>query len=564
MQGVTSTVVFFICLCGLTFFAGLGSPAITDSDEAFYAESAREMVERADWLTPNFNYTARFEKPILYYWMAAATYFVFGASSWAARFPSALAGVGLVLIAYLCARRWYDNATAFLAGVISATSFGAIAMARQALPDLPLAFFVTLATWAALIGLFNPPPGGGVIGVRRMWLITAAVGTAGAFLVKGPVVLPLLAMVLGPICLLEYTLYGTRWRVRAVDVAVACTIFVIIALPWYLAMTLEHGVSYLERFFLTENFDRFATARYNAPRSVWYYLPIVVGGLLPWSLFLPLWVPSLTNAWRQRFVDVRAVRLGVWAFAPLMFYTASIGKQPRYILPILIPLAVLLAHTIVSALRTPENRRGLFVCCSIAAGITIIALGAVVYRARTLFTEWTGSEPLAVGAALAIAGSAILVTALGSRMKARQHWIHAIPALLLTATIVAALGAHYVVLATPGPAPVERMAAMLDAARPHNEPYGRHRVFDRNLVYYVGSPHVELPIIDAVRDFLRSPERVLCVLRSEDAARLKREGLTLREIGSVSYLNTGSLTLRMVLNPDPNRYRQRVVLVTNR
>ena len=107
------------------------------------------------------------------------------------------------------------------------------------------------------------------------------------------------------------------------------------------------------------------------------------------------------------------------------------------------------------------------------------------------------------------------------------------------------------------------MASMVKAARQNNEPYGRHRVFDRNLIYYVGAQYVELPIIDAARDFLRSPERVLCVLRSEDAKRLKSDGLALHEIGSVSYLNTGSLTLRMLLNPDPDRYRQHVVLVTN-
>ena len=74
---------------------------------------------------------------------------------------------------------------------------------------------------------------------------------------------------------------------------------------------------------------------------------------------------------------------------------------------------------------------------------------------------------------------------------------------------------------------------------------------------------MELPVIDAVRDFLRSPERVLCVLRAEDAHRLERDGVDLREIGAVSYLNTGNLTLRMLLDPDPDRYLQRVVLVTN-
>ena len=108
------------------------------------------------------------------------------------------------------------------------------------------------------------------------------------------------------------------------------------------------------------------------------------------------------------------------------------------------------------------------------------------------------------------------------------------------------------------------MSAMIRAEQTNNEPYGRHRVFNRNLLYYVRSPHVELPVIQAVRDFLRSSERVLCVLRAEDAALLARDGVVFRELGSLPYLNTGSLTLRMLLNPDPERYINHVLLVSNR
>ena len=71
-------MLVLIGLCALTFFVGLGRPPITDSDEAFYAESAREMVESGDWITPHFNYVPRFEKPILYYWLAAGAYLVAG------------------------------------------------------------------------------------------------------------------------------------------------------------------------------------------------------------------------------------------------------------------------------------------------------------------------------------------------------------------------------------------------------------------------------------------------------------------------------------------------------
>ena len=554
-------------VCALTFFVGLGRPALTDSDEAFYAESAREMIERGDWLTPYYNGEPRFAKPVLYYWLAAAAYGAAGPSPGAARLPAALAGAGLVLVTFFCARRWYDGPTALLAGLIAATSAGVVAMARQALPDLPLAFFVTLATWAALAALLDDPPRRSGPRARRAWLLVAALAAAGAFLVKGPVGPALAALVVLPLAALEALRgRGVRGRVTAADLGLAAAVFLLAAAPWYAAMAAEHGVGYLERFFLAENLDRFATDRYNAPRPAWYYLPIVAGGLLPWSPFLILWAPALRRAWRRGTLDPRALRLAVWAGAPLAFYTLSVGKQPRYVLPLLAPLAILLARAMLRALAGSPAARRTFAAAGVAAGAVVLLIAGLVYRARPLLFEWSAPVTLGVSAAILLAGSAVVAASLA----AWRHGPHAlprargIPALVAAAAVVMALAAHLVVLASPGPAPVERVAALLAAARGAGEPYGRHRVFDRNLVYYTRLPHVELSVRQAARDFLRSPGRVLCVLRAEDAALLRQDGLRLRRLGEWRYLNTGSLNLRTLLAPDPERDLQRVVLVANR
>ena len=100
-SGLISLLLVF---CFFTFFLGLGRQAITDADEAFYAEASREMVESGDWLTPQFNYQHRWEKPVLYYWLTAATYLATGPNEFAARLWSALSGVGLVLLAWAIAR----------------------------------------------------------------------------------------------------------------------------------------------------------------------------------------------------------------------------------------------------------------------------------------------------------------------------------------------------------------------------------------------------------------------------------------------------------------------------
>ena len=169
IASVQSVRVFRHCLlltaiCLATFFAGLGRSAIGDSDEAFYAESAREMVESGDWVTPHYNYEYRFQKPILYYWLVSATYRVWGIGEAAARFPSALAGLALTLMTFACGRRWFGPRTGLVAGLIVATSFGYFPIARSALPDLPLAFFISLATWTLCEALLGRPCGPRIMG----------------------------------------------------------------------------------------------------------------------------------------------------------------------------------------------------------------------------------------------------------------------------------------------------------------------------------------------------------------------------------------------------------------
>ena len=234
-----------LLLAALTFFAGLGRGAITDSDEAFYAESSREMVTSGDWLTPHYNYEPRFQKPVLYYWLTSATYLVTGPNEFSARLWAAIAGLGLVLVTAAAGRRWYDEATGLLAGAIVATSFGYFSIGRMALPDLPLTFCITLAIWAALVSTLeqerNP----------RKFVILAAVGLGLGFLMKGPVgiIIPLLVIV--PVLMLE----RRSIALEPSDIVLGFAVMLAIALPWYIAMWITHGNAYLESFFIGDNFE---------------------------------------------------------------------------------------------------------------------------------------------------------------------------------------------------------------------------------------------------------------------------------------------------------------------
>ena len=548
-----------LVLAGLTFLVGLGAPAITDSDEAFYAEAAREMVESGDWLTPAFNYEPRFQKPVLYYWLTAATFVVTGPAPGAARLWSALAGAGLVLVTAGLARRWYDDDTALLAGAIAATGFGYVALARMALPDLPLAFFITATIGAALIAVGDRVPR------PRRWLLGAAVAAGLGFLTKGPLAVIIPGLVVLPIVAIE----RRASRLRAGDMALAVLAFVVVALPWYLAMGWLHGTEYLAGFFVGDNLERFATDRFNEPRPWWYYGPVVIGGLVPWAPYLLIGAGALGRmAARRGAAGSLETRLGIWIVLPLLLLTISVGKQPRYVLPLLPPLALLLAHGIIERTRARRGLDGglyrqapdrLLQGASVAAGVILAAAGALVWRAAPLFVG-VPSWQTALGAILGVVGGvAVVAAALSRRFWRQAPWVLAwATAITMPALMVGTLGGG-------ADETVVQVARAVRAARQADEPVGVSRVFVRNLVFYTGVAQTDLIDDEQAAAFLRQDRRALVVLPADVLERLESAGVpTPVRLGEFRYFNEGGLRLRSVLWPDPARDVQRVLVVATR
>jgi 4-amino-4-deoxy-L-arabinose transferase-like glycosyltransferase len=541
----------------VVFFAGLGRAAVSDSDEAYYAESAREMVESGDWLTPRYNYEVRFQKPVLYYWLAAAAFEAWGVHAAAARLPAACSGVLAVLATWAMARRWFDARTALVAGLAAATNFGIFALGRTGLPDLPLAAFMTVATWAGFEAALATASARSAAG----WALLAALAAALAVLAKGPVglVLPAATVALG-------TWLGCAGRRRWLPVAppllaAALIVFTVVAAPWYAAMAQEHGLAYLHRFFVGENLERFATDRYNEPRSVFFYVPIVFGGLLPWSPFMLLWIPRLARlARRTAALSAAEGRLVVWAAVPLVFYSLSVGKQPRYILPALPPLAILIGATLRHRIARldPGRRSAALGAAGAAAGATLIVAGTLLFRARSLLTALP-PEATTAAALVSVAAGLVLVASAWTSGGQRR-----LPALVAAAATLTLLAWWFSVFAA-GAEPVQRMARLVAAARTAGEPIGTHRVFVRNLIFYTGARQTDLVTLGEVADFLRRPERVLVVLRERDLEALEdTASLQPRRLGRLTYFDPASLRLGTLLHPRPRRDLEVVHLISNR
>ena len=551
---VRRSVLTLLFLSLLTFFVGLGRQAITDSDEAFYAEAAREMVEGNDWLTPHFNYEERWEKPILYYWFTAAAFAGIDTTEFMARFGAALSGLGLVLLTWSAARRLLaDPAGAWLAGAIAATCYGYFAMARAALPDLPLAFFIT-ATIGAALRTTDPAER-----LPMSWAAIAGLAAGLGFLTKGPIGVVIPAIVLIPIWWRE----RRRVVMRPADAATAFVLFAISGLPWYVVMWTVHGAPYLQSFFVADNLERFATTRYNDLRAVWYYVPIVVGGLVPWTIYalvLPWRIVRDLLQRRRRLTDVEW-RLVIWTLAPLLLFTASIGKQPRYILPVLPPIAMMLGAGIANRIAAASGDRAALrelTYATLGTAAMFAAMAALFYRTRILFVS---AYPALTWVGIVVVIAATLMLAI---IAVGRSW-NWLPRLMPVCAALLLLTLQFGAFAGKRPEAVEQIAALIHANRLGGESIGEFETFVRNLPFYTGLKQV--PVIDdaSAMAFLNSTDRVFLVVNRRDYDRLKtRMGRPLNVIGKVTYWNTAGVRLRTLLAPMPEEDLDTVVLISNR
>ncbi len=318
-----------LTLAGLgLFFFRLGAPGLMDPDEGRYAEIAREMLLLKDWLIPHLNLVPYLEKPPLLYWATALSFTAFGLKAWAARLPAALSALGGVYLAYGLGRALWGERQGFWGAMILATCSGYIIMARVLTLDMALSFFLTLALGLGYLALSRNR--------EKLWP-WAYLALALAVLVKGPVALVLAGLIWGLGALLR------GWRTLGVLVRPGCWVLLaVVVLPWFFYVAWRYPE--FPRFFLWEHHvARYVDGALYHQEPWWYFGPVLLGFLAPWTFLTP-WALGLRSA--ADFQD--RLFLILWAGAVLVFYSLSRGKLPPYILPALLPLALLLGEALVN------------------------------------------------------------------------------------------------------------------------------------------------------------------------------------------------------------------------
>jgi 4-amino-4-deoxy-L-arabinose transferase-like glycosyltransferase len=305
------------------YFFGLTRTGLLGPDEPRYAAIGRAMAATGDWITPRLWGQPWFEKPALLYWMTAAGFKAGLGADWAPRLPVALVSVAFLIYFFVVLRREFGDRAAWYSAAILATSAGWLVYSHVAITDLPMS--AAFAAAMLLAGSSEPRA-------------SASAFFSGVFLG-----LAVFAKGLVPLVLFIPALWFLRHRVR--DLAILFGVAALIATPWYVLVTLRNGTPFLQEFFWKHHFDRFVSSTLLHGQPIWFYVPILLAGLFPWT-------PMLALLFKRRlYMDRRAQFLLAWFAWGFIFFSASRNKLPGYLLPLLPAVAALMGIALSETAR---------------------------------------------------------------------------------------------------------------------------------------------------------------------------------------------------------------------
>ena len=415
-------LLLLVAFCGFLFFYGLGAFGLLGADEPRYAQIAREMLDRSDWVTPTLQGKPWLEKPVLYYWQAMLSFRVAGATDQAARVPAAFDAALLIAAIYFFLRRFRPN-TELDGAVITASCAGVIGFAHAAATDMPLAacFAIALLAW---YGWYESR--------RHIYLAGFYVFLALGTLAKGPV-----APALSAVIIFLFVAVKRDWRAIPRTLWIpGIALYLAVMLPWYIAVQLRNP-EFFRVFILEHNLARFSQDVYHHRQPFWFYVPVFLLALMPWTIMLILAVVErVRRMWsegEQAFSspeDSWPLFLIIWMLVPILFFSASQSKLPGYVLPG-VPAAALLVAEYLAARRSegrPNDDKRLSPLFAAAHGILCGLLIFAAFSAASIAAShhllwisgtWGTETWAAIAAVFALGISVALLSRAGLRLLSR-------------------------------------------------------------------------------------------------------------------------------------------------
>ena len=373
-------LLFAFVIVAVYFFA-LDVPLI-GPDEPRYAQVAREMFERNDWITPTLGGFDWFEKPALLYWLEIASYKLFGVSEFAARFGSAIFGLGTILSLWILGRQWSAISNqqsdeepktkdqrpktdfANYLALIAASSIGLLSFSRAASFDIILTFPITASLVAFFLFDQNPKEKSTT---NYLSLVTFYFFIGVALIAKG------LVGIVFPLAIVAFY-YVLSWRFPSKTFIFSLfwgtILSVLVASAWYLPMYQVNGWKFVDEFFIQHHFQRYTSNKYLHPQPFWFFWVILPLMTIPW---MPFFLASIWNLIKELFQrkDAKGQRCKffpfsssplllfsiAWILVPLVFFSLSGSKLPGYILPILPAALILTAISVYKFIQNSAKRK---------------------------------------------------------------------------------------------------------------------------------------------------------------------------------------------------------------
>jgi 4-amino-4-deoxy-L-arabinose transferase-like glycosyltransferase len=364
----------------VVWFGGLGHRKLIKPDEGRYAEIPREMVASGDWTTPRLNGLKYFEKPPLQYWTTAIAYEAFGASEATSRLWTALTGFLGILVVGFTGARLYDRRTGLFASTVLASCVAYVLLGHFNTLDMGLAFFMATTLCATLLARDARARATGhgdhcgaspdaLATQARRWMLVGWAALALATLSKGPV-----AVVLSGGALVFYLLLSRDWTLlRSLVLVRGIALFLVITAPWFIAVS-RANPEFAHFFFIHEHVERFLTTEHRREGPIWYFVPVLAIGLLPWlSLVVASIARRFPPATRGTFAPERL--LVAWCAVIFVFFSVSGSKLPSYVLPMFPALALLVAPYL--ARSDARTLRRHLIAIAMLAGIVCLAVLAL-------------------------------------------------------------------------------------------------------------------------------------------------------------------------------------------
>jgi 4-amino-4-deoxy-L-arabinose transferase-like glycosyltransferase len=444
-------------VAALITLPGLDSGSLWDNSETAYGEVAREILLGHDWLILHFNAVPYYVQPPLYFWLAAASALLFGVTSFALRFPSALATIALAAMTGYAVARQAGTRIGMYAGAIVASCLMLAVIGRLAIMDALLDLTVAMAIFWWFRGLETG---------RDRYVIYGWMAAGFGFLAKG-----LVAPVIALMVIVPFFVWNNRHEPTPMPSARAWVLgllaFAAIAMPWPAYLVAKKGLFPLEKLFGYYTIGRYTGIIENQSGPIWYYVPVVLLGFFPWIAFLPMAAVYATRQLRALPQDPRLARLVrlafTWMVVPLIFFSLARTKLPNYVALEFPALALFTAIYFEAVVRRGGTRSAVISASFVPFTIGMLAVAIAIFmRSNKLDTTVSHLVPalVAMGAAI-FAGS--LLTALLVARRATVGWA---PYALVAATLIAVDVLAVVVLPqTEAYKPIPRLAAIINRER---------------------------------------------------------------------------------------------------